>query len=269
MKDRTVPRDWQAAAPDAPPGGTIRAILPVKQTGGHGRLRFAVEERILLIEDESGLRLTLGDRLRNEGYTVETAADGLEGLAKAAGGGFDLLILDVMLPRKSGFDVCRDLRQRRVFTPILMLTARGQTMDKVLGLKLGADDYLTKPFEMLELLARVEALLRRSAAGPKQETTVYEFGRVRVDLRKTEVMREGQTIALSAKEFQLLRYFLEHRGETLSRKELLSRVWGYHSHPSTRTVDVHIAWLRQKLEDDSKQPRYILTIHGLGYKFAG
>jgi two-component system alkaline phosphatase synthesis response regulator PhoP len=225
-------------------------------------------QKILLVEDEAGLRVTLSDRLRNEGYIVETAVDGDEGLERAASEHYELIILDVMLPKRSGFDVCRDLRQRGMSTPILMLTARGQTVDKVVGLKIGADDYLTKPFEMLELLARIEALLRRSTV-PLQSRAVHQFGAVQVDLRKAEVLRDGKPVPLSAKEFQLLRYFIEHPGATLSRDELLSEVWGYDATPSTRTVDVHVAWLRQKLEDDPKQPQLILTIHGLGYKFAG
>ncbi len=223
-------------------------------------------QRILLVEDEPGLRLTLQDRLQAEGYAVETASEGDEGFSKAFSGGFDLIILDVMLPNRSGIDICRDLRQSGHNTPILMVTARSQTVDKVLGLKIGADDYLTKPFEMLELLARIEALLRRSS--PQQVPSAgYEFGKIRVDSRSTEVTRNGELLNLSAKEFQLLRYFIEHDRETLSRETLLQRVWGYRSTPSTRTVDVHVAWLRQKLEDDPKNPRWILTVHGMGYKF--
>jgi two-component system alkaline phosphatase synthesis response regulator PhoP len=225
--------------------------------------------RILLVEDEPGLRLTLSDRLCNEGYEVETAADGEEGLARATRGGLDLVILDLMLPRKGGLDVCRDLRQSGASVPILMLTARGQTVDRVIGLKIGADDYLTKPFEMMELLARVEALLRRTTGAALHSVFRYQFDSIHVDLRRTEVTRDGKPVTLSAKEFQLLRYFIEHRGETLSRDQLLTEVWGYESRPSTRTVDVHVAWLRQKLESDPKRPRLIVTMHGLGYKFAG
>jgi two-component system alkaline phosphatase synthesis response regulator PhoP len=179
---------------------------------------------------------------------------------------FDLVILDVMLPGKSGIDVCRDLRQLGVTVPVLMLTARSQPVDKVLGLKIGADDYVTKPFEMMELLARVEALLRR-AQTPGSGGPVYEFGAVRVNVRGAEVLRDGKPLALSAREFQLLRYLIEHRGAALSREELLRDVWGYDASLSTRTVDVHIAWLRQKLEPDPKNPRYILTLLGIGYKF--
>jgi two-component system alkaline phosphatase synthesis response regulator PhoP len=226
-------------------------------------------KRILLIEDEPGLVLTLTDRLSKEGFAVETARDGQTGLERAAREAFDLVLLDVMLPRKNGFDVCRDLRQLSVSTPVLMLTARGQVVDKVVGLKLGADDYLTKPFEMMELLARIEALLRRAPVRAQTAAETYQFGAVRVDFRKAEVYRDDQPIELSAREFKLLCYFIEHRGETLSRDELLNEVWGYNSMPSTRTVDVHIAWLRQKLEPHQRHPRFILTIHGLGYKFAG
>ncbi len=227
-----------------------------------------MEHKILLVEDEPGLRLTLSDRLRKENYLVETAADGNTGFQMASGGGFDLIILDVMLPGRNGFDVCRDLRQLGIATPILMLTARGETIDKVLGLKIGADDYLTKPFETLELLARIEALLRRATLPPSSTAGSARFGSVRVDFRKAKIVKGDQPVSLSAKEFQLLRYFLDHRGEILSRERLLQEVWGYDPAISSRTIDVHVAWLRQKLEDDPKRPRWILTMHGLGYKFA-
>jgi two-component system, OmpR family, alkaline phosphatase synthesis response regulator PhoP len=224
--------------------------------------------RILLVEDEPGLRLTLTDRLESEGYQVGTAADGDEGLVKATTEPFDLVILDVMLPLRNGFDVCRDMRQKGVATPVLMLSARGQVVDRVVGLKLGADDYLTKPFEMPELLARIEARLRKPASEPARPDR-YRFGDVHVDFRRAEVERAGQAVELSAKEFQLLRYFVEHRGATLSRDELLNGVWGYDAMPFTRTVDVHVAWLRRKLEPSPRHPQYILTLHGLGYKFVG
>ena len=230
--------------------------------------RCADVRRLLLVEDEPGLVLTLTDRLAREGYSVETSADGESALERAAAGGFDLVLLDVMLPRLGGFDVLRELRRRNVETPVIMLTARGQVVDKVVGLKLGADDYVTKPFEMMELLARVEAKLRRApAALPASEG--YQFGDVRIDFRRAEVTRAHAPLDLSAREFQLLRYFIEHRGATLTRDELLNEVWGYNAMPSTRTVDVHVAWLRQKIEPNPRHPQYILTIHGLGYKFAG
>src|SRR5262245_29255368 len=228
-----------------------------------------MNKRILLVEDEPGLVLTLSDRLASEGYNVDIARDGEAGLGRASSEFFDAIILDVMLPRKNGFDVCRDLRQRGINTPILMLTARGQVVDKVVGLKLGADDYLTKPFEMMELLARVEARLRRAPSTQAISADSYKFGNIQVDFRRAEIERNGQKIELSAKEFQLLRYFIEHREATISRDELLNEVWGYDAMPSTRTVDVHIAWLRQKLEPNPKHPQYILTIHGMGYKFVG
>ena len=222
---------------------------------------------LLLVEDEQALLMTVGDRLRNEGYVVEYATNGEEGFTKATDLPFDLIILDVMLPRKSGFVVCRDIRQAGVITPILMLTARGQTEDKVTGLKIGADDYVTKPFDMLELMARVEALLRRAPSSPVNHAGSFQFGSVRVDLRGTEVTREGETVNLSAREFQLLRYFIGHPGATLARDELLQQVWGYNAKTFTRTVDVHVASLRQKLENDPRQPKFILTVQGLGYKF--
>jgi two-component system alkaline phosphatase synthesis response regulator PhoP len=229
-----------------------------------------MSKRILLVEDEPGLVLTLNDRLASEGYRVESVRDGENGLERASNEAFDLIILDVMLPRKNGFDVCRDLRQLGVITPILMLTARGQLVDKVVGLKLGADDYLTKPFEMMELLARVEALLRRAPAPPPaSQIEIYQFGPIKVDFRRAEIERDGDKLDLSAKEFHLLRYFIEHRDATLSREELLNEVWGYDAMPTTRTVDVHVAWLRQKLEPNPRHPQYILTVHGMGYKFVG
>jgi len=230
---------------------------------------MATAPRVLVVEDEAGLRLTLTDRLTSEGYVVETAPDGEIGFERASSGHFDLVVLDVMLPRLNGFDVCRALRQRDVMTPILMLTARGEIVDKVVGLKLGADDYLTKPFDASELLARVEALVRRRRAGAQPGGEVYRFGDVMVDFRRAEVRRGGAIVELSAREFKLLRHFIEHRGETLSRDALLSTVWGYSETPLTRTVDVHVAGLRQKLEPNLRSPEFILTVHGLGYKFVG
>jgi two-component system alkaline phosphatase synthesis response regulator PhoP len=228
-----------------------------------------VSARVLVIEDEAGLCITLTDRLVSEGYAVETASDGASGLDRAARGAYDLIVLDVMLPHMNGFDVCREVRRRGVTTPILMLTARGQVVDRVVGLKLGADDYLTKPFETIELLARLEALLRRRPSSPQSGGGAYRFGDVVVDFRRVEVTRAGQSVELSAREFKLLRHFIEHRGATVSREELLTKVWGYDEMPLTRTVDVHVAGLRQKIESNPKSPEYLLTIHGLGYKFVG
>jgi two-component system alkaline phosphatase synthesis response regulator PhoP len=225
-------------------------------------------KRLLLVEDEPGLVLTLTDRLTREGYSVESATDGERGLERAAGHAFDLVLLDVMLPRLGGFDILRELRQRGIETPVVMLTARGQVVDKVTGLKLGADDYITKPFEMVELLARIEAKLRRAPVN-LHPAEAYQFGDIRVDLRRAEVIKDGAVVEFSAREFQLLRYFIEHRGTTVTREALLNQVWGYNAMPSTRTVDVHVAWLRQKIEPNPRHPQFIVTIHGLGYKFAG
>lgn len=226
-----------------------------------------MNESILIVEDEQALRTTLSDRLRAEGYVVDTADDGQEGANKAMSLPFDLIILDVMLPFRNGFDVCRDIRQAGMATPILFLSVKDQTEDKVIGLKLGGDDYVTKPFKAAELLARVEALLRRVPihAG----TGVYHFGSIRVDLRRGQVTREGQSVYISGREFQLLRYLVEKAGTTIPRAELLRSVWGYDEGMFTRTVDVHIASLRQKLELDSKRPELIITVPGVGYKFVG
>ncbi len=223
--------------------------------------------KILLVEDEAGLILTLTDRLQSEGFDVTSATDGEQGLSFALNESFDLIILDVMLPKKNGLDVCRDLRQKNIATPILMLTAKGETIDKVLGLKLGADDYLTKPFEVMELLSRVEALLRRSPLAMNNSPDAFHFGDVQIDFRRAEVMKNNQPLELSAIEFKLLQFLIENRGAVHSRDKLLDEVWGYDAMPSTRTVDVHIAWLRQKLEPNPKHPQFIQTIHGFGYKF--
>lgn len=226
--------------------------------------------RVLLIEDEVGLVVALTDRLQSEGYQVETAVDGQTGLARAQGESFDLIILDVMLPEKSGFDICRDLRGQGIKTPILMLTARGQVVDRVLGLKLGADDYLVKPFEPIELLARMEALLRRILPpSPMSALEIYQFGEMRVDVLRSEVTRNDAPVDIPPREYKLLCYLIRHRGLTISRHQLLDEVWGYDAMVTTRTVDVHVAGLRQKIETDPRHPQYLLTIHGLGYKFVG
>jgi two-component system alkaline phosphatase synthesis response regulator PhoP len=225
--------------------------------------------RILLVEDEPTLVITLTDRLTSEGYVVESASDGPSGLARATAGAFDLVVLDVMLPGINGFDVCRDLRARGSQVPILMLTARGQATDKVVGLKLGADDYLTKPFDMMEFLARIESLLRRARTPIAPSVGRYAFGDVQVDFHHGEVARGGRPLEVSALEFKLLGYLIEHRQEVLSRDRLLQEVWGYEAAPYSRTVDVHVASLRQKLEPDPPNPRFILTLHGRGYKFVG
>lgn len=223
--------------------------------------------KVLLIEDEPGLVITLTDRLEVQGYRVESAKDGRSGLAAASAGRFDVIILDVMLPGMNGFELCRRLREVGVQTPVLMLTARDQVADKVHGLTIGADDYVTKPFEVIELLARIEALIRRGGTSRKQQAESYQFGTVQVDFRRSEVTVKGRLVGLSVREFQLLRYLIGHRDEALSREELLQKVWGFKHVPSTRTVDVHVTWLRQKLEENPKQPRHIVTVRGSGYKF--
>ena len=228
-----------------------------------------VPRRVLLVEDEALLSLSISDRLRSEGFVVTAENDGHRGFQRARSEFFDLIVLDVGLPSRNGFDVCRDLRQEGVATPILMLTARTQVIDKVVGLKLGADDYVTKPFDVLELLARVEALLRRSPALNASPLETYTFGSVRVDFRRAEATRDGKRLEMSGLELKLLRYLIENRGALITRDELLDKVWGYQSTPATRTVDVHIASLRQKIETRPSHPEFIVTVHRLGYKFLG
>jgi len=225
--------------------------------------------KILIVEDEEHLADGLRFNLEAEGYEAEIIGDGGDAVAKLGVEKFDAVILDVMLPTLDGFEVARSMRAAEVYTPILMLTAKGETIDKVLGLKLGADDYLTKPFEVIELLARVEALLRRSPTrkNGKQEADAFRFGDVSIDFRRAEVVCKNEHIDLSAMEFKLLQFLIENRGIVHSRDSLLDAVWGYDAMPTTRTVDVHIAGLRQKLEDNPRHPRFIQTVHGLGYKF--
>ena len=224
--------------------------------------------RILIIEDEPDLALGLRNNLEYEGCEVITAHDGEEGARLACQERPDLILLDIMLPRLSGLDVCRQLRVKGMNTPIIMLTARGQEIDKVVGLELGADDYVTKPFSIRELVARVKAVLRRAQVLPR-ELERYSFGDIEVDMRGCQVRRAGKPVELSSMEFELLKHFLCHPGETLSRDRLLDEVWGYDHYPTTRTVDAHIARLRHKLEPVPEEPRYFLTVHGTGYKFVG
>src|SRR5712692_8373902 len=221
---------------------------------------------VLIVEDEVALSDLVRSHLEKEGHRVQQAFDGRQALAAADRARPDLVILDWMLPGLDGLAVCRELRRKHLM-PILMLTARGDVADRVTGLKLGADDYLGKPFEVSELLARIEALLRRARATQKAADSVFSFGDLTVDFRGKEVTRKGQSIDLSAREFQLLSYLIVHRDAAISREELLDKVWGYNSIPNTRTVDVHIAQLRQKIEDNPKEARYIVTVYGCGYKF--
>lgn len=237
-----------------------------------------MKKRLLLIEDEPGLVLMLTDRLRAAGYEISVATTGPEGLDIALSQPFDLILLDIMLPGTSGLEVCRELRQSGVGTPIMMLTALGEVVDRVVGLRIGADDYLTKPFATVELLARIEALLRRGGTDgtvtpPRTGGTPgldhYRFGEIEVRFREALILREGEPIHLTHQMFELLRVFIQHRGEALSRDRLLDEAWGPDAMPSERTVDVHVAWLRQRLETNPKRPEFLQTVRGIGYRFSG
>ncbi|HTS59682.1 MAG TPA: response regulator transcription factor, partial [Terriglobales bacterium] len=232
------------------------------------RWRNEVMAKILIVEDEPNMVAGLRDNFEFEGYQVISAPDGVAGLERALSEAPDLVILDVMMPRMSGLDVCKQLKTKKPAIPIIMLTARGQEVDKVVGLELGADDYITKPFSIRELLARVKAVLRRAGITPRA-TEKYSFGDVEVNLRSCRVSKRGKEMDFSSKEFELLKFFLHHPGETLSRDRLLEEVWGYAHFPTTRTVDAHIVRLRQKVEPKPDEPRFILTVHGTGYKFVG
>lgn len=225
--------------------------------------------RVLVVEDDEAMAVALRDGFDYEGYDVTVARDGEAGLAHARADNPDLIILDVMLPKMTGLEVCKSLRSDGRSVPIIMLTARGQEIDKVLGLKLGADDYVTKPFSFMELIARAEAVLRRtgssSGAGPIGGT--HTFGDVVIDFERHEVHKGDVNIDLSPREFQLLTFFIENAGRVVSREELLDNVWGYETIPFTRTVDTHIAKLRKKIEKNASDPDHIITVHRLGYKF--
>jgi two-component system, OmpR family, alkaline phosphatase synthesis response regulator PhoP len=226
-----------------------------------------MNSHILLIEDEPGLVMTISDLLTAEHYEVTCAGEGESGLEMAASGTFSAIILDVMLPRKNGFEVCRELRHKGIDTAILMLTAKTQVVDRVVGLKLGADDYLTKPFDPAELLARLEALLRRLQKDHRTAPQTFRFAGVEVDFNRAEVRRNGQPIMLAGKEMQLLRYLIDNRERVVPREEIMRRVWEYASDVSSRTIDTHVAWLRQKIEENPQAPRHIQTVRGTGYRF--
>jgi DNA-binding response OmpR family regulator len=222
--------------------------------------------RILVVEDDPAILRGLADNLKFESYEVLTAGDGEAAYRLLREAKPDLLILDLMLPRMSGYELCRKARSEGITTPILMLTARGEEADRVLGLDLGADDYVTKPFSVRELLARVRAILRRGAGPPKPMPDDLRFSDVVVDFRRYEARKGKKTLEMTRKEFGLLRLLAARAGEVVSRQELLNEVWGYENYPSTRTVDNHIASLRSKIEEDPAQPRRLLTVHGVGYK---
>ena len=225
-------------------------------------------ERILIIEDEKEMVAGLKFNFEARGYQVLTAFDGDEGYRIAVKDRPDLVILDIALPRRDGYSVCRALKQELTELPLIMLTARGQEADIVLGLELGADDYLTKPFSVLELMARIKAVLRRTRSGARIPESC-RIGNVELNFKKYTATKKGKNVALSPREFELLKYFVERQGEVVSRDDLLNGVWGYNSFPNTRTVDTHIAKLRHKIEDKPDDPRHIVTIHGIGYKFLG
>ena len=223
-------------------------------------------EKILVVEDEPDMVMGLRDNLEYEGYTVVTAGDGVEGLELALQEVPDLIILDLMLPKKDGYDVCRELRAKGMDIPIIMLTAKSQEVDKVLGLELGADDYVTKPFSIREVLARIKAVLRRKGTRT-QKLETYEFANVHIDFRKSFIIKDGENIELSHYENEILRLLISNKDEPVSRNRLLDEVWGYDLFPTTRTIDNHIVKLRQKIEDDPKNPTHVVTVHGIGYKF--
>jgi DNA-binding response OmpR family regulator len=248
------------------PADLRSAAKPARKNDAEARA--GKRTRILIVEDEPAMVAGLQDNFEFEGYDVISADNGAAGLERALNDDPDLVVLDVMMPRMSGLDVCKQLKAKRPGIPIIMLTARGQEIDKVVGLELGADDYVTKPFSIRELMARVKAVLRR-ASHPVPLPEVYRFSDVEVNIRGNEVSRAGKPIELSSKEFALLAYFISHPAETLSRDRLLDEVWGYDNYPNTRTVDTHIVHLRQKLELNPEEPRFILTVHGTGYKFVG
>jgi two-component system, OmpR family, alkaline phosphatase synthesis response regulator PhoP len=225
-----------------------------------------MSSRILIVEDEPGLVLTISDLLTAEGYEVATATDGPAGLAMGSGQQFAVIILDVMLPKKTGFDVCRELRQGGVDSAILMLTAKTQVVNRVVGLKLGADDYLAKPFEPTELLARIEALIRRIRKERRIAVRTFHFDDVEIDFERSEILKAGQRVDVAAKELLLLRYLVDHRDRVVPREEILQKVWEYDSQVNSRTVDVHVSWLRQKL-DNPQNPKHIQTVRGKGYRF--
>jgi DNA-binding response OmpR family regulator len=223
---------------------------------------------VLFVEDDAAFAVGMIDRLRSEGYDVEWAQTGPAGYEMALARAFDLIVLDIMLPGKNGFDICRDLRREGVTAPVLMLTSRGEVVDRVVGLKLGADDYVQKNCEPVELMARIEALLRRAGGAAAVSAERAEFGDLRVDLRGHVVTRAGKPVTLSPVEFRLLEYLIERRGTLVTRQELLENVWNLSADTLSRTVDVHIAGLRKKIEEDPRYPRFLLTVKGAGYKLA-
>jgi DNA-binding response OmpR family regulator len=228
-----------------------------------------MNERIFVVEDEEGLLMTLQDRLEDEWYRVVTEANGARAEEKARNEAFDLIVLDIMLPGRDGFQICRNLRSSDIQTPILVLTARSSDIDTIMGLRIGADDYLAKPFDMQVLLARIVALLRRAGIPKKARAidgSIYSFGSFILDTRRQQLSEDGRSVALNAQEYRLLKFLVENPDRVISRDELLNEVWGYETETTTRTVDVHVAWLRQKLKE-RRLPKHVVTVRGYGYKF--
>ena len=228
-----------------------------------------MNKKILIIEDEQDLIKGLKLNLSDEGYNIDWAVNGKDGLRKAIEESPDLIILDIMLPEVNGLDVCRELRHKNINTPVIMLTAKGEEIDKVVGLEIGADDYITKPFSIRELIARIKARLRSAEREAKTEIKSYSFGEIEIDFIRFKAKRKDEEIGFSSLEFEILKYFINHRGELVSRDDLLDKIWGYESYPTTRTIDNHILKLRKKIEDEPSQPRYILSVYGGGYRFTG
>lgn len=225
-----------------------------------------IMKRILLIEDDPAIRLAVAESLAKEKFNVTESENGEKGLSFGLKGNFDMIILDLILPDIDGIEVCKSLRANAVRTPIIMLTSRKDDIDKILGLEIGADDYITKPFSMRELIARIRALLRRVSFDTGDFDT-YSFGNVNVDFKKFEVTKNGKPLKLSATEFRILHYFVQHEGEVISRNKFLDDVWGYDAYPTTRTVDNFILSLRKKIEDNPAEPKHLITVHKIGYKF--
>jgi len=228
-----------------------------------------MKKKILIIEDEEDLIKGLKLNLSDEGFDVDWAVNGVEGLRKALEETPDLIILDIMLPEMDGLEVCRRLRQNKTGIPVIMLTAKGEEIDKVVGLEIGADDYITKPFSIRELLARIKVQLRRGESEAKPVLKVYSFGDIEVDSAQFKIRRKGKEIDLTSLEMEILKYFIAHRGEVVARDDLLDKIWGYESFPTTRTIDNHILKMRKKIEEDPSHPQYILSVYGGGYRFTG
>ena len=226
-----------------------------------------MKEKILIIEDQEDLVKGLILNLADEGYEVDYALDGKEGLAKALKEKPDLILLDIMLPGMNGLEICKELRQNKMDIPIVMLTAKGDEIDKVIGLEIGADDYISKPFSIRELLARVKAHLRRENRGGESVAEVIQLETLKIDFGQFKIIRKGKEIGLTSLEVDVLRYLIGHNGKVVSRDDLLDKIWGYEKYPTTRTIDNHILKLRKKIEIDPNHPRHILTVYGGGYRF--